>query len=181
MTSGRLNLFLLAAAFAVGFCGLAQAADPAAKSQAFKQWTLTCATPAQAQGSTAKPQPFCVVHHEVHPQSDQTKTILIATTRYIGKERTRAMILRLPPVANLQKGVLFNIDKNPGFKAKIASCNADLCTSLFQISDDVLKQLRTGQQMFLVFALTNGQPPMKLALPLDGYGQALDALTKTGL
>lgn len=181
MTFGRLNLFLLAAAFAVGFYGYAQAADPAAKTQAYKQWTLSCATPAQAQGSTAKPQPFCLIHHEVHPQNDQTKTILIATTRYIGKERTLAMILRLPPVANLQKGVVFNIDKNPGFKAKISSCTADLCTSLFQINDDVLKQLKTGQQMFLAFALTNGQQPMKLVLPLDGYGQAFDALTKTGL
>ena len=181
MISDRLNLFLLAAAFAVGFSGFANAADPAAKNQAFKQWTLTCATPAPAQGSTTKPQPFCVIHHEVHPETDQTKIILIATTRYIGKDRTLAMILRLPPVANLQKGVVFNVDKNPGFRAKIASCNADLCTALFQISDDVLKQLKSGQQMFLAFALTNGQQPMKLTMPLDGYGQAFDALQKTGL
>ena len=69
---------------------------------------------------------------------------MIATTRFIGKERTLAMILRLPPVANLQKGVVFNIDKNPGYRAKIASCTAELCTALFQISDDVLKQLKSG-------------------------------------
>ena len=181
MTFGRLNLLLLAAAFAVGFCGYANAADPAAKNQTYKQWTLSCATPAQAQGSTAKPQPFCLIHHEVHPETDPTKTVLIATTRYIGKERTLAMILRLPPVANLQKGVVFNVDKNPGFKAKISSCTADLCTALFQINDDVLKQLKTGQQMFLAFALTNGQPVMKLTMPLDGFGQAFDALSKTGL
>jgi invasion protein IalB len=35
--------------------------------------------------------------------------------------------------------------------------------------------------MFLAFALTNGQQPMKLTMPLDGYGQAFDALQKTGL
>ena len=179
--SGKLSFFLLAAAFAAVFSGNARAADAAAKNQAYKQWTLTCATPAPAQGSTAKPQPFCLIHHEVHLETDQTKTIMIATTRFIGKERTLAMILRLPPVANLQKGVIFNIDKNPGYRAKISSCTAELCTALFQINDDVLKQLKNGQQMFVAFALTNGQQPMKLIMPLDGYGQAFDALQKTGL
>ena len=181
MKWGSLSAFLLTAAIAVGFANLAMAADPAAKTQAFKQWTLNCATPAAAAGSTTKPQAFCLIHHEVHPETDQTKIILIATTRYIGKARTLAMILRLPPVTNLQKGVIFNIDKNPGYKANIASCTPELCTALFQISDDVLKQLKGGTQMTLAFALTNGQPPMKLVLPLDGYGQAFDALQKSGL
>jgi hypothetical protein len=35
--------------------------------------------------------------------------------------------------------------------------------------------------MVMQFALTNGQPPMKLTLPLDGYKQAFDALQKSGL
>src|SRR5450432_3025062 len=88
--SGRLNFFLLAAVFVAVFSADARAADPAAKNQAYKQWTLTCATPAAAQGSTAKQQPFCLIHHEVHLETDQTKTIMIATTRFIGKERTLA-------------------------------------------------------------------------------------------
>ena len=180
MTRGKLSAILLTAAMTVGFAGLSMAADPAAKTQVFKQWTLNCATPTAA-GSTIKPQPFCLIHHEVHPETDKTKTVMIATTRYIGKDRTLAMILRLPPVTNLQKGVIFNIDKNPGYKAKIASCTPELCTSLFQINDDVLKQLKSGTQMTIAFALTNGQPPMKLTLPLDGYGPAFDALKKSGL
>ncbi len=181
MIWGRWSVFLLTATIAVGLANLAMAADPAAKTQAFKQWTLNCATPAAAAGSTTKPQPFCLINHAVHPETDKTKTVLIATTRYIGKARTLAMILRLPPVTNLQKGVIFNIDKNPGYKAKISSCTPELCTSLFQISDDVLKQLKGGTQMVVAFALTNGQPPMKLILPLEGYGPAFDALQKSGL
>jgi invasion protein IalB len=176
-----LSAFLLTATIAVGAAQVAMAADPAAKTLVFKQWTLNCATPSAAAGSTTKPQPFCLIHHEVHPQTDQTKIVMIATTRYIGKDRTLAMILRLPPVTNLQKGVVFNIDKNPGYRAKISSCTPDLCTSLFQINDDVLKQLKGGTQLFVAFALTNGQDPMKLTLPLDGYGQAFDALQKSGL
>lgn len=182
MKFAKLSAFLLAAAFAAGVVHTAQAADPAAKNQVFKQWTLSCATPAQPEGSTTKPQPFCLIHHEIHSDADQTKTVLIATTRFIGKDRTRAMILRLPSAANLLKGVVFNIDKNPAFKAKISSCTQELCTALFQINDDVLKQLKSGTQMFIAFALVNGQQePMKLTLPLDGYGQAFDALQKTGL
>ena len=170
----------LTAAVALGMANIAMAADPAAKTVAFKQWTLTCATPAAAAGSTTKQQPFCLIHHEVHPQTDQTKIVMIATTRFIGKDRTLAMIFRLPPVTNLQKGVVFNIDKNPGYRAKIASCTPELCTSLFQISDDVLKQLKGGSQLFVAFALTNGQEPMKLVLPLEGYGPAYETLKKSG-
>jgi len=177
---GKWSAFLLTLAIAGGFAWLSMAAEPAAKTQVFKQCTLNCATPAAARGTT-KPQPFCLIHHEVHPETDKTKTVMIATTRYIGKDRTLAMILRLPPVTNLQKGVIFNIDKNPGYKAKIASCTPELCTSLFQINDDVLKQLKSGTQMVIAFALTNGQPPMKLIVPLDGYGPAFDALKKSGL
>jgi invasion protein IalB len=177
---GKWSAILLTASAAVGFANLGLAADVAPKTQVFKAWTLYCGTPTPAAGSTTKPQPFCLIHHEIHPESDQTKTVMIATTRFIGKARTLAMILRLPPVTNLQEGVIFNIDKNPGYKAKIASCTPDLCTSLFQISDEVLNQLKGGTQMMLAFALTNGQPPMKLTLPLDGYAQAFDALQKSG-
>jgi invasion protein IalB len=181
VTRGKWAAFFATAAIAVGLASSSMAADPAAKTQVFKQWTLSCATPTQAADSTTKPQPFCLIHHEVHPETDKTRTILIATTRYVGKDRILAMILRLPPVTNLQKGVVFNIDKNAGYKAKISSCTAELCTSLFQINDAVLKQMKGGTQMVLNFALTNGQPPMKLTLPLDGYAQAFDALQKTGL
>jgi invasion protein IalB len=41
--------------------------------------------------------------------------------------------------------------------------------------------LKSGTQMVIAFALTNGQPPMKLIVPLDGYGPAFDALKKSGL
>jgi len=181
VTRGKWIAFFATAAIAVGFAGPSMAADPAAKTQVFKQWTLSCATPAQAAGSTIKPQPFCLIYHEVHPETDKTKTVLIATTRFIGKDRVLAMVLRLPPVANLQKGVVFNIDKNAGYKAEIASCTPELCTSRFQINDAVLKQLRGGTQMVVNFALTNGQPLVKLTLPLEGYAQAFDALQKTGL
>jgi invasion protein IalB len=172
---------LLSAGVAAGLATFGLAADVAPKSVVYKQWTLTCATPAPAAGSTTKPQTYCLIHHEVHPDTDKTKTILIATTRYIGKDRTLAMILRLPPVANLQKGVVFSVDKNPAYKAKISSCTQALCFSQFQISDDVLKQLKAGTQMSVAFVPTTGQQqPIKLALPLEGYGPAFDALQKTG-
>ena len=181
MNRGKRGAFLATAPIAVGFACVGMAAHPAAKAQVFRQWTLNCATSAPVAGSTTKLQPFCLIHHEVHLETDKTKTVMIATTRHIGNDRTLGMILRLPPVTNLQKGVVFNIDKNPGFKAKISSCRPELCTSLFQINDEVLKQLKGETQMVMPFALTNGQPPMKLALPPDGHAEAFDGLQKSGL
>jgi invasion protein IalB len=171
----------LFAAVVVGFASVGQAADVKSKTQVFKSWTLDCVTPAAAAGDTAPPKPYCVIHHENHPADDATKTVMSARTRFIGTERTRAMILWLPPQANLQKGVVFSVDKNATFKAKILSCNQDLCTSLFAISDEILKQLKGGTQMTIGFALNNGQPPIQMTVPLEGYSPAYDALLKTGL
>ena len=166
---------------AVGISGLVMADDVKPQTKIFKSWTLECATPTPAAGATTQPKPFCIIHHEVPGQNDKTKTLLIATSRYIGKDRKLVMILRLPPVTNLQKGVVFKVDTNPAYQAKIVSCTPQLCTSLFEITDDLLKQLRAGTLMNVEFAVTNGQPPVKLSLPLDGYVTALDALKKTGL
>ena len=172
---------VLMGVMAVGISGSVMADDVKPQTKVFKSWTFECATPAPAAGATTQPKPFCIVHHEIPSQNDKTKTLLIATSRYIGKDRKLAMILRLPPVTNLQKGVVFNIDTNPAYKAKIVSCTPQLCTSLFEITDDMLKQLRAGVIMNIEFAVTNGQPLVKLTLPLDGYATALDALKKTGL
>ncbi|HXZ45652.1 MAG TPA: invasion associated locus B family protein [Pseudolabrys sp.] len=181
MRRGWCYCVALIATAAVGFAAVGWAADVATKPQVFKSWTLDCITPAAASAEAAPPKPYCIIHHENHPQGDPNKIALVARTRFIGKERTRAMILLLPPEAELQKGVVFSIDKNASFKARILSCNAHLCTSLFEISDVILKQLKAGNQMTIGFSLTNGQPPVQMTVPLDGYSPAFDALQKTGL
>ncbi len=177
----RWSCVALTAAIMMGFAASAMAADVKPKTVVFKAWTLDCVAPAAAAGETTKPKPFCIIHHEVHPQSDQTKTVLIARTRFVGKTRTPAMVLLLPPVANLQKGVVFSVDRNTSFKANIASCSPQYCTALFGISDVVLKQLKGGTQLTLGFAMNNGQPPVQFVVPLEGYGPAFDALQKSGL
>ena len=168
----------MAVALVVG-TGVAIARADLPKNQVFKSWTLECVQPQAAQGASTAPKPFCRVSHEVHSPNDQTKIQLVARARYLGADRKPWFLLILPPSANLQKGIRLQVDKNTAYQAKIYSCNQQECSSGFPLSDDILKQFRTGTELKLEF-LINPQSDMKLSVPLAGFGAALDALQKTG-
>jgi invasion protein IalB len=159
--------------------GVSGAGADQAKSQVFKSWTLDCATPKPAAGATTAPKAVCVIYQEVHKPDDQTKVLLIASTRYLGADRKPYMIVRLPPVANLQQGMAFQVDKHQAYRAKISSCVQRFCTAAFELKDDLLKQFKSGTQMAVSFVV-NPQGDMKATIPLAGFAAALEALQKTG-
>ena len=177
----RIGIWGGGALTAVGMliAGVAWAQADQAKPQVFKSWTLECVTPKPPAGSTAQPKTFCRIGHEVHSASDATKIELLARTRYLGTDRKPWFILVLPPEANLQAGVRFQIDKNTAYRAKIQSCYPSACNAMFPLSDDLLKQFKGGTDMKLEF-LANPQTDVKLTIPLAGFGAALEALQKTG-
>ena len=120
-----------------------------------------------------------MIHHEVHDPSDATKVQLIARIRFIGADRKPYFILMLPPASNLQKGVRLQVDKGTVYQAKIEVCYQQSCQSGFPLTDDILKQFRTGTQLNLGYTL-NPQGEGKATIPLAGFGAAFDALQKTG-
>jgi invasion protein IalB len=170
-----------AALAVVGMLALSAAGAGAeqAKSQVFKSWSLDCATPKPAQGSTSKPRTVCLIHHEVADANDATKVQLSARARYFGTERKPYFILLLPPASNLQKGVRLEVDKGTVYGAKIELCDQHACTCRFPLTDDVLKQFKSGTDLNLTY-LINPQSVIKTTVPLAGFGAALDALQKTG-
>ena len=180
---GRRGLAALAAAGLAAFgiaTGAMQAQADQPKSQVFKSWILDCTTPKQQQGSTAQPKTFCLIHHEVRDPADETKIQMVARARFLGSSpRKPYFIMMLPPAANLQKGVQLQIDKGTAYQAKIEVCYQQFCQAGFPLSDDLLKQFRTGTMLNLGYVL-NPQGQGKAAIPLAGFGSALDALQKTG-
>jgi len=174
----RLAMAVLAA-LTFAALGSAGAEAQQTKNQVFKEWTLDCATPKPAQGSTVKPKTVCLIHHEVHDPSDGTKIQLIARTRFLGPDRKPYFILLLPPAANLQKGVRLQVDKNTVYQAKIEACYQQSCTSGFPLSEDLIKQFRSGTQLNVAYLL-NPEGQVKTVVPLAGFVAALEALQKTG-
>ncbi len=167
------------AAFGMLVASVAGAQADQTKPQVFKSWTLECVTPKPPAGSTDQPKTFCRIGHEVHNANDATKIELVARARYLGSDRKPWFILVLPPEANLQAGVRFQIDKNTAYRAKIQSCFPSACNTMFPLSDDLLKQFKSGTDMKLEF-LANPQTDVKLTVPLAGFGAALEALQKSG-
>jgi len=170
-----------AALAAIGILALSVAGAGAdqTKSQVFKSWSLDCAAPKPAQGSTAKPRTICLIHHEVVDASDSTKVQLSARARYIGQERKPFFIMLLSPAANLQKGIQLQVDKGTVYGAKIEFCDQQVCTCRFPLTEDILKQFKSGTDLNLTY-LINPQSVTKATVPLAGFATALDALQKTG-
>jgi invasion protein IalB len=186
-TSRRLGRSLLLAALGLGWAaaavlapvGVARADTPTPQDTVYKAWTLSCLTPQAAEGATTKPKQICRVFHQVHGQADATKILLVAAARYIGAERTPVINVTLPPAANLQRGLSFQVDESEMFKANIQVCTNKLCLAQFKLTDDLMKLFRTGKAVSFSFAV-NPQGEAKYSIPLSGFAPAMDALQKTG-
>ena len=145
----------------------------------FKSWTMICRKAPQAQGDTTAPVPYCRIYHRVRVQDDANKALLIATARYQGPDKTPMLVLTLPAIANLQRGVTFQVDQSQIYKANIQVCTAQSCVSEFKLTDDLMKLFRGGSQASFSFGI-NPQGEVKRDVPLAGFGAAMDALLKTG-
>ncbi len=148
-------------------------------TQVFKSWTLACAEPAQQQGDGSKPKQLCRIYHRVHAQEDQAKIVFIATAVYQASDHKPKMLLTLPPVANLQRGITFQVDQSQVYRANIQICTHQSCISQFALSDDLLKLFRGGSLASFSFAI-NPQGEVRREVPLAGFASALDALQKAG-
>jgi len=157
----------------------ARADTPLPQDQLFKSWTLICRTAPVAQEEGATPEPYCRIYHRVRAQEDNTKVIFISTVQFLGKDRTPMMSLTLPALANLQRGVTFQVDQSQIYKANIQVCTAQSCVSRFKLTDELMKLFRNGTQASFSFGL-NPQGDAKRDVPLAGFGAAVDALQKTG-
>ena len=145
----------------------------------FKSWTMICRKAPQAEGDTTAPVPYCRIYHRVRVQDDANKALLIATARYQGPDKTPMLVLTLPAIANLQRGVTFQVDQSQIYKANIQVCTAQSCVSEFKLTDDLMKLFRSGSQASFSFGI-NPQGEVKRDVPLAGFGAAMDALLKTG-
>lgn len=165
----------------VGAIGTALADTPLPADQLFKSWTMICrkAPLVQEEGATTPSEPYCRIYHRVRAAEDKDKVIFISTVRFRGKDRTPMMILTLPAVANLQRGVTFQVDQSQVYRANIQVCTAQSCLSEFKLTDDLMKLFRNGTQASFSFGL-NPQGDAKRDVPLAGFGAAVDALQKTG-
>jgi len=170
---------LMAAAVMLMAMDAARADTPLPQDQLFKSWTLICRKAPVAQEAGTTPEPYCRIYHRVRAQEDNTKVIFISTVQFLGKDRTPMMSLTLPAVANLQRGMTFQVDQSQIYKANIQVCTAQSCVSRFKLTDELMKLFRNGTQASFSFGL-NPQGDAKRDVPLAGFGAAVDALQKTG-
>lgn len=166
--------------WAVGIA-TARADTPLPPDQRFKSWTMICrkAPLAQDEGATTAPQPYCRAYYRVRAAENKDEVIFIATVQFLGKDRVPMMRLTMPAVANLQRGVTFQVDQSQIYRANIQVCTAQSCRSDFKLTDDLMKLFRNGTTASFSFGI-NPQGEAKRDVPLDGFGAAVDALQKTG-
>ena len=146
---------------------------------AFKSWTMICRMAPQAQGDTTAPMPNRRIYHRVRVQDDPSKALLIATARYQGPDKTPMLVLTFPAIANLQRGVTFQVDQSQAHKANIQVCTAESWDLEFKLTDDLMKLFRGGTQASFTFGI-NPQGEVKRAAASCRIGAAMDGLPEDG-
>jgi len=172
----------LAIGLAAGLLASAGAGADTLKPQdtEFKSWTLTCIAAQASTTATEQPKKVCWIYHRIYSVSDTKQILFIVQSRFLGPERTPMMILKLPPGANLQRGVDFQIDNGQVYKVTIQLCTPEVCNAQFKLTDELLKAFRGATQASFAFAMNPKAERVQYAVPMAGFAEALDALKKTG-
>jgi invasion protein IalB len=72
----------------------------------------------------------------------------------------------------MERGVRVTVDQGrPIFSGPFHHCNANGCLAVFEGGQELIAQLKSGQNLFVEATDLNGQP-IKIALSLDGFADA---------
>jgi len=111
------------------------------------------------------------------PKSLALQFIIYKKSSEEGKNQTRVRFIT-PLGLDLTAGLGLRVDEGNEYQMPFQSCSSKGCVSDFQLGDDVLKSLRSGQTAFVGYRLQNAKPVV-LRSSLEGMSEAYRALEAT--
>ena len=89
-----------------------------------------------------------------------------------GQTKKNVLLTVLPLGSQLQYGYTLKIDKNEPVKGNFSVCLRDGCHSQIEKSADIIKQMKKGKEMNLIYVNYKRQK-INVAIPLTGFAKAL--------
>ncbi len=91
-----------------------------------------------------------------------------------GKTKKRALLIVLPLGTQLQYGYTLKIDKNEPVKGEFSLCLPDGCHSQFEKSAELIKEMKKGKELNLIF-INYKRQKINVAIPLAGFAKTLNS------
>ncbi|MEJ0075162.1 MAG: invasion associated locus B family protein [Alphaproteobacteria bacterium] len=163
----RLSLACVAAVAAAAMTGSPASAQGTVKS-VYGDWQIRCDTPPGAQGEQ------CALIQSVTAE-DRPNVGLTVIVLKTADQKSRLMRVLAPLGVLLPSGLGLKIDKTDVGRAGFVRCLPNGCVAEVQMDENLLKQLRTGQQATYIIFQT---PEEGIGIPmsLKGFGEGFDKL-----
>lgn len=159
--------------------GTAKDAQPKGAPQAaagggerFDDWRLGCERPPGA------PREACFVEQRLSHKDTPDRLALAVAIGYFAPEGKPAMILKVPPNAIQQAGIIIRVDDRPVREVGIRNCGPDNCSVMALLDDDLLTEMRRGKQAVVAYSRKESDDIVRIAVSLRGLTRGLAALQK---
>ena len=164
---GRAAALMVALAIAL-IAPPSQALAQGAVKSVHKDWQIRCDTPPGAQGEQ------CALIQSVTAE-DRANVGLTVIVLKTADQKSRLMRVLAPLGVLLPSGLGLKIDKTDVGRAGFVRCLPNGCVAEVQMNDDLLKQLRIGQQAtFIIFQTP--EEGIGIPMSLKGFGDGYDKL-----
>jgi len=165
-------LIRVSLACAAAFVGITAAGVPALAQGTVKSvhgdWQIRCDTPPGAQGEQ------CALIQSVTAE-DRPNVGLTVIVLKTADQKSRLMRVLAPLGVLLPSGLGLKIDATDVGRAGFVRCLPNGCVAEVQMNDDLLKQLRSGQQAtFIIFQTP--EEGIGIPMSLKGFGDGFDKL-----
>jgi invasion protein IalB len=129
-------------------------------------WTKFC-----LKGQDAKAKQVCFTGKDGRIESGQT--VIAAVIIEPEGETKKVLRVTLPLGMQLGYGTRIIVDQNPPHQSPYVICFANGCMSDYEVTADMLTQMKKGQNL-VVQAINSNGAPLTLPLPLAEFAKAYD-------
>ena len=129
-------------------------------------WTKFC-----LKGQDAKAKQVCFTGKDGRIESGQT--VIAAVIIEPEGETKKVLRVTLPLGMQLGYGTRIIVDQNPPHQSPYVICFANGCMSDYEVTPDMLTQMKKGQNL-VVQAINSNGAPLTLPLPLAEFAKAYD-------
>ncbi|MEB4591684.1 invasion associated locus B family protein [Candidatus Thiothrix sp. Deng01] len=110
--------------------------------------------------------------------SSKGQLLMATAIGYLPGKPFPAVLIQLPKGAQLQEGVLLQVDNHAAIKFE-GKCEKDSCFAGFALDQKMQQQFQQGSKAVVSFIPAPKQKPVSLPLSLKGIGKGLSALPKS--
>ncbi len=143
------------------------------------------ASPAAGTGPAAKPavKPMslgrCRVIHVFRAKKNPQQTVMVVSFRFVGDDKTLAMIVRLPPLVKQGQSIVVALGNKKGFKLPVRGCTPKTgCIAMGAVQNQVQAVLFAAKQAEIVLPAGADGKRGAVRLPLAGLSAAVTAMRR---